>query len=112
MEKTKKSNHQYSSDQTSIPELILFSMYSVVSRGESCDFERLVKECFTLFPKSFGFLEYPQWPDARKLDRPLRDLRERKLIKGDPKTVFSLTKNGETAAGEIANFIKQKRLFK
>lgn len=112
MEKTKKSHYQYSSDQTSIPELILFSIYSVASRGESCDFERLIKECFTNFPKGFGFLKYPQWPDARKLDRALRDLRVKKLIKGDPKTVFSLTKNGEKTAEEIAKIIKQERLFK
>jgi len=111
MAKTKKSL-QYSSEQASINDLIVFSLYSVVSKGEECDFERLIKECFSLFPGDFGFYKYPQWPDSRKLDRPLRLLREHKLIKGEPGTFFSLTKEGKVLAEDLAKVFKQKRLFK
>ncbi|MFH1036464.1 MAG: hypothetical protein V1756_00135 [Patescibacteria group bacterium] len=92
--------------------IILFSIYSVISDKGKCDFERLVKECFTLSPEVFSFSKYPKWPDARKLDRPLRTLRQRKLIKGDPKTFFSLTKSGKIAAEEIARNFRQRKLFK
>ena len=79
---------------------------------EKCDFERLVKECFTLSPEAFSFSKYPKWPDARKLDRSLRTLRQRKLIKGDPKTFFSLTKSGQKTAKEITRTFRQRKLFK
>ena len=95
-----------------ISDLILFSIYSVISGKGKCDFERLVKECFTLFPKTFSFPKYSQLPDSRKIDRPLRTLRKRKLIKGDPKTFFTLTKTGQKIAEEIATTFRQRKLFK
>ena len=79
------------SSKTSVEDLILFCIHSVISNNEQCSFERLVKECFTLFPETLKFTRYPVWPDSRKLDRPLRALRNEKLIIGDPKTYFILT---------------------
>ena len=80
--------------------LILFGIYSVTKSGEACSFERLVKECFTLFPKVFGFSRYPEWPDSLKFDRPVRTLRERGWVVGGSKTLFALTKFGEAIAKE------------
>ena len=91
---------------------ILFSIYSVTSQGGKCDFERLVKECFELSPEDFCFSKYKEWPDARKLDRPLRSLRQANLIMGDPDTYFSLTKAGKKMAKEISVAFGQKKLFK
>jgi len=95
-----------------INELILLGIYSIVNNGEKCTFERLIKECFTLFPKTFSFSKYSNWPDSRKLDRPLRALRQKKLIKGDPKTSFTLTKTGHKIAEEITKTFRQRKLFK
>jgi len=89
--------------------LILFSIYSLGK--EKCDFERLVKECYTLSPENFCFSRYPKWPDARKLDRPLRTLRQKKLINGDPDTFFSLTRAGQKLAIDVAKTFKQRKLF-
>ena len=97
-------------EQIGIADLILFSIHSLISKKEDCTFERLVKECFTFFPRAFNFSEYPEWPDSRKLDRSLRSLRQERLIDGDPKTFFSLTKKGEKEALEIEKRLKQKRL--
>ena len=91
---------------------ILFAIYSVTSSKDKCNFERLIKECFTLFPETFSFSKYPQWPDSLKLDRQLRTLRKRKLINGDPKTYFSLTKPGKKIAEEIAKTFGQRKWFK
>jgi len=91
--------------------LILFSIYSLISKKKKCTFEELMKECFTLFPKVFSFSRFSQWPDARKLDRPLRFLRKRKLIEGDPKTSFSLTKLGENSVKDVVRFLTQKKLW-
>lgn len=96
--------------QKPIDSLILFGIYSVIEKKKECTFEKLVKECFTLFPKAFGFPKYPKWPDSRKLDRPLRTLRKRKLITGNPKTSFSLTKPGRKMAEEIIKGFSQRKL--
>lgn len=96
----------------SINELILFAINSVISKQKKCTFERLVEECFILFPKSFSFSQYSQWPDSRKLDRPLRTLREKKLITGDLKISFSLTKPGKKVVLETTKNFRQRKLFK
>lgn len=98
--------------KTNVNDLILFSIYLVLESQEECTFERLIKECFSLAPQVFSFSQYSQWPDSRKIDRPLRTLRKRKLISGDPKTYFSLTKLGKKMAQEIAKTFGQRKLFK
>ncbi len=82
-------------------QLIAFAILSIKRKGEDCTFERLVKECFDLFPKSFSFSRYPEWPDSLKLDRPLRDLRHKKIISGKNDTSFKLTGLGDRFAVEI-----------
>jgi hypothetical protein len=94
-----------------VNELILFCIHSVVANNEQCSFERLVKECFTLFPDTLKFSRYPIWPDSRKLDRPLRALRNEKMIIGDPKTYFLLTKEGQQKANEVSKALRQGRLL-
>jgi len=93
-----------------INDLILFAIYLLNEKKEKCTFEKLVKECFTLFPKTFSFSKYPKWPDSRKLDRPLRTLRKRKLITGNPKASFSLTKSGKKLAEEMIKAFRQRKL--
>lgn len=98
----------------SIPKenLILFGIYSVTKNGEGCSFERLVKECFTLFPKAFAFSRYPEWPDSLKFDRQMRTLRERGWIVGGAKTTISLTKFGEKIAEETEQMLAGSKLIR
>ena len=93
-----------------VNELILLGIYTIVNNEEKCTFEELVKESFNLFPEAFCFPKNPEWPDSRKLDRPLRTLRKRKLIIGNPKTHFSLTKLGKKMAIEIFKTFRQRKL--
>ncbi len=95
----------------SVNDLILFCMHSITLNNEKCSFERLVKECFTLFPDTLSFTRYPIWPDSRKLDRPLRALRKDKLIIGDTKTIFMLTEEGATKAAAVAKALRQGKLL-
>lgn len=95
----------------SVNELILFCIHSVVLNNEKCSFERLVKECFSLFPETLAFTRYPVWPDSRKLDRPLRALRDEDLIIGDPKTFFMLTEEGQKRAVALAKALRQGKLL-
>jgi hypothetical protein len=41
----------------------------------------------------------------------LRALRKEKLIIGDPKTIFMLTKEGEKRASEISKILRQGKLL-
>ena len=99
------------SSNFSVNDLILFCIHSIVSNNEQCSFERLVKECFTLFPETLRFTRYPIWPDSRKLDRPLRALRDEKLIIGDPKNYFILTKAGEEKSASVSKALRQGKLL-
>lgn len=94
-----------------ISDLIVFAMYSIINNNRNCNFEDLVKQCFSLFPKAFELRGHPKWPDARKLDRPLRTIRRRKLITGDPKSSFTLTATGKKRALDVANAFRQGKLL-
>jgi hypothetical protein len=95
----------------SVNDLILFCMRSIILNNEQCSFERLIKECFSFFPETLKFERYPIWPDSRKLDRPLRELRKEKLIIGDPKNYFLLTKEGEKKSAQISKALRQGKLL-
>ena len=95
----------------SITNLILFGIYSVNSKQKKCTFEILMKKCFTLFPRAFSFGQFSRWPDSRKLDRPLRTLRKRKLIQGNPGTFFSLTDPGRKTVKDVVRILTQKKLL-
>jgi len=94
----------------SINDLILFCIYSISEKKEKCGFERLMKECFNLFPLSFNFSSISKWPDSRKLDRTLRSLRAKKLIRGNPQTIFFLTNQGRKIAQETVKTFGQRKL--
>lgn len=94
--------------KVSINDLILFSIFSI--KKEKCTFEELVRECFSYFPKAFSFTTILEWPDSRKLDRPLRFLRKKKLIDVNPKAYFFLTKSGKKIAEDISKVFRQSKL--
>ncbi len=91
----------------SIRDLIVVGIYFVLVKENSCTFERLVAECFTRFPKVFGFKRYPQWPDSLKFDRNLRTLRERGLVIGSSRGYLSLTKFGKQKALDIKKILEK-----
>ena len=93
-------------------QLIAYAILSIKRQRDECTFERLVRECFVLFPKSFGFYRYPEWPDSIKLDRPLRDLRHKRLVSGSNQTKFNLTGLGERYALEIEKSLTGGTSFK
>ena len=106
----KRIIHEVLYKRVSIHNLILFSIYSVDLKKEKCTFEKLVKECFVLFPESFSFSKIKKWPDSRKLDRSLRTLRRRKMLIGNPKSIFSLTRQGKKIVEETGKTFRQGRL--
>lgn len=110
MSKENRKTFEFLKKQT-FQDLILFCLFQVQEGKEAPTVERLCEECFTLFPKSFAMKGYSKWPDSRKLDRALRSLRRKKLIKGDPKASFTLTEHGKKEVGEMLKDFRQKKLL-
>ena len=93
-----------------INDLILISIFQLQTSNKKIGFEELLKNIFELFPKKINFEKCPNWPDSRKIDRPIRTLRRKKLIGGNPIKGFFLTKDGQKRAQEIIKILKQMRL--
>ena len=88
---------------TSIDELLAYAVGEVVATGEECTFERLVYECFSLFPNAFAMQRYPQWPDSVRVNKTwLRCRTDRGWIIGSVQEGFRLTERGAQAAAKVA----------
>ncbi len=86
--------------------LLVFCVRNVLENSEECTLERLVFECFTLFPKKFSLSRYPQWPDSTRVYRSWRRGIDNKWLKGTPQEGFALTTKGKALALEIAAKLK------
>ncbi len=98
-------NGDFSSDiytNIGLDQLLVYSVYRVISMNEECTFERLVYECFILFPKVFGFIRYPDWPDSSRINKSwLRCRTDRGWLTGKIKEGFRLTASGENIARKV-----------
>jgi hypothetical protein len=86
----------------SIDELVVYCVYRILRRGEECTFERLVAECFTLYPREFCLRGYEHWPDSARVNKAwLRCRTDRGWMTGSVKDGFRLTSEGEKVALKI-----------
>ncbi|MBD3207859.1 MAG: hypothetical protein GF370_00165 [Candidatus Nealsonbacteria bacterium] len=97
--------------RASINDLILFALFVLEEEEKEASFERLTKKCFQLFPKVFALSDQQKWPDTRKLDRPLRALRNYGFITGSPQSIFKLTQKGKKRALKITEDFRQGKLL-
>ncbi len=94
---------------TQVNKLILYGIFSLLEKKEKSIFENILKECFLFFPEVFKFDFNSQWPDARKIDRPLRLLKQQGLIQKN-KECFILTKKREKIVQIFQEQLKQGQL--
>jgi hypothetical protein len=93
-----------------LDQLVVFSAARIIESNEECTFERLVYECFTLFPEVFGLLRYPDWPDSARINKSwLRCRTDKGWLAGSTKEGFRLTKKGEQIAKETQDNLKVKK---
>lgn len=86
-----------------IDDLVVYCAAQVLAAGEECTFERLVYECFTRFPETFGLRRYPHWPDSARVNKSwLRCRTDKGWLVGSVQEGFRLTPAGETAAKLVA----------
>ena len=87
---------------TSIDELLTYAVGQVTGAGEECTFERLVYECFQLFPQKFAMQRYPDWPDSVRVNKTwLRCRTDRGWIVGSVQEGFRLTAEGVQVAAKV-----------
>jgi hypothetical protein len=85
----------------SLTKLTIFAISKIAENSEECAYERVIKECFTLFPKRFSLQRYPQWPDGARIKIEILRCRDNGWLTGNEKTAFQLTSIGKRAAEEV-----------
>ena len=88
---------------SSLEDMILICIDNVIKTNKKCSFGNLVKECFLKYPKYFSLNDVPEYPDSLKLDRPLREMRQKGIIIGSPVTYYSITDFGKPHLANIKN---------
>lgn len=86
-----------------LEDMILICIDSVIKKNNKCSFGNLVKECFTRYPNKFSLNDFPEYPDSLRLDRPLREMRDKGFITGSPVTFYSITNFGLNHLANIKN---------
>jgi hypothetical protein len=120
-----------------IDRLFLRAIYVFLEKNEqrTIQWEDVVKSCFELFPETFSFEKYNEWPDTWKIHNCMwRCRNQRQWIMGDAKVGISLTEIGKTIGSvkledksfkdvaerkvgigtdpRLLNYIKESSLFK
>ena len=91
----------------SLTKLTGFAISKIAKNGEECAYERVVKECFSLFPKRFSFQRYPDWPDGTRVKIEILRCRDKGWLTGNEKNGFQITSLGKRVAEEVLKELKQ-----
>ena len=85
----------------SLTKLTIFAIHEITNNSEECAYERVVKECFTLFPKRFSFQRYSEWPDGSRIKIEILRCRDNGYVTGNEKNGFQITLLGKRVAQEV-----------
>jgi len=91
----------------SLTKLTIVAIYQIVNNGEEAAYERVVKECFSLFPKRFSFQRYPEWPDGHRIEMEIMRCRDKGWITGNEKISFQITLLGKRVAQEVLKELEE-----
>lgn len=102
-----KSFDESNYTSVSLTKLTIFAISRVAKNGEECAYERVVKECFSLFPKRFSFQRYPDWPDGTRVKIEILRCRDKGWLTGNEKNGFQITSLGKRVADEVLKELTQ-----
>lgn len=91
----------------SLTKLTIFAIHEIANNDEECAYERIVKKCFTLFPKRFSFRRYPEWPDGSRIKIEILRCRNEGFVTGNEKNGFQITLLGKRAAQEVLKELQE-----
>jgi hypothetical protein len=90
------------SGQPTIDELVVYCAWKILSRRESCTFEKLTVECYKRFPAVFRLPGYLNYPDSARVNKSwLRCRTDHGWIVGNLKTSFKLSAQGNVIARAV-----------
>lgn len=88
-------------------DLLVAALASVETTSGRVTFERLVVQCFNMFPKKFELEGYPEWPNASVVNKAwLRCRTDKKLISGSVAEGLRLTPKGIMVADKVLQRLK------
>ncbi len=88
-----------------LDDLVTYSLFSLISKKQDPSFENLVVETYSLFPKKFCLVGYPQYPDSSRIDKSwLRCRTDKNLIEGSVSSGFKLTSKGLKTVENLRKF--------
>ncbi len=93
--------------EVSLTKLTIFAISKIDEGGEECAYERIVKECFTLFPRRFSLQRYPEWPDGARVKIEILRCRDNGWITGNEKKGFQITAMGKRVSDEVLKELQQ-----
>lgn len=96
----------------SLTKLTIFAIHEIANNGEECAYERIVKECFTLFPKRFSFRRYPEWPDGSRIKIEILRCRDNGWVTGKERNGFQITSSGRRVAQEVLKELQKDTVKK
>ncbi len=96
----------------SLTKLAIFAISKIAESGEECAYERIVKECFTLFPRRFSFQRYHEWPDGARIKLEISRCRDKGWTKGNEKNGWQITSSGTRKAQEVLKELRGSRVKK
>ncbi len=96
----------------SLTKLTIFAIHEIANNGEECAYERIVKECFTIFPKRFSFQRYPEWPDGTRVKIEILRCRDKGWVAGNEKNGFQITLLGKRVAHEVLRELQEGTIKK
>ncbi|MBL7075729.1 hypothetical protein ISS37_10890 [candidate division KSB1 bacterium] len=94
----------------SLTKLTIFAIHEIANNGEECAYERVVKECFTLFPRRFSFQRYPEWPDGTRVKIEILRCRDKGWVTGNEKRGFQITLLGKRVAQEVLRELQKSKV--
>lgn len=94
----------------SIDKLTILAIFQLIEKGEECAFERLIKECFDLFPKRFCLRRYSKWPDSNRVYLSMMRCRNNGWIVGNEKSGFQITAIGRKIAKDVFNQLSSGKI--
>src|SRR3990172_4604785 len=88
----------------SLDDLLLLAAVDLEQSGQPLTFERLVAQCFELYPSRFALRGYPQWPDSNVVNKTwLRARTDKGWLVGSVRQGFRLTPEGRRHAERLEN---------
>ena len=94
-------------NSVSLTKLTIFAISKIFENQEECAYERVVHECFILFPKRFGLQRYPEWPDGARIKIEILRCRDNGWVTGNEKKGFQITSLGVRVADEVLKELQE-----